>query len=67
MVKLWNAALDACAKRGERVDDAFGRRLRLRVLPQELLALVDPTVVVTGTRLTEDIENWAAWVAQVRP
>jgi hypothetical protein len=68
MAKLWEAALEACEGRGERVTDAFGRRLRLSRLPQDLLALTDPRAVVTsGTRLPEDVENWNAWVAQEAP
>ncbi len=67
LVKLWQRALEACGKRGEKIEDAFGRRLRLRVLPPELLALTDPTVVVSGTRLPEDIESWADYVARRRP
>lgn len=68
MARLWQKALDACAGRGERVDDAFGRRMRLHYLPQDLLALTDPRhVVVVGTRLPEDVENWTEWVARRRP
>ncbi len=34
----------------------------------ELLALTDPRVVVVGgTRLSEDVENWGAWVARESP
>lgn len=66
--KLWEQALAACEKRGEPVTDAYGRRLRLSRLPQELLALTDPRfVVVSGTRLSEDVENWGAWVAREAP
>jgi hypothetical protein len=68
MAKLWDQALEACEKRGEPVRDAFGRRLRLSGLPGDLLMLVDPrAVVVEGTRLPEDNEDWAAWVAEERP
>lgn len=68
MANLWRAALDACAARGQRVDDAYGRRLRLSRLPADLLSLTDPrAVVVAATRLTEDVENWPAWVARERP
>ena len=68
MAALWRKALAACKKRGERVDDAFGRELRLWRLPPDLLALTDPrAVIVVGTRLPEDVENWAAWVAKERP
>ncbi len=68
MARLWNAALDACEARGENVTDAYGRRLRLRLLPTDLLALTDPRVVVTvGTRLPEDIDDWGTWVLKERP
>lgn len=66
--RLWERSLDRCRSRGERVDDAFGRRLRLGNLPPDLLALTDPrAVVVAGTRLPEDVENWSAWVAREQP
>ncbi|HSS02369.1 MAG TPA: hypothetical protein VLM79_35160, partial [Kofleriaceae bacterium] len=68
MAKLWRAALAACAARGQRVDDAYGRTMRLSRLPSDLLALTDPReVVVVATRLPEDVENWPAWVAKERP
>jgi hypothetical protein len=69
MAQLWNKALDACEKRGEAVGDAYGRRLRLSWLPQDLLALIEPRVVVVqaATRLPEDVENWQAWVAKEKP
>ncbi len=68
MAQLWKQALEACKKRGERIDDAYGRPLRLSRLPANLLSLTDPrAVIVLGTRLPEDIENWAQWVASERP
>ncbi len=68
MAKLWDKALDACKARGERIDDAFGRRLRLHRLPPDLLELTDPRQVVTvGTRLPEDVENWQDWVMRRKP
>jgi hypothetical protein len=68
MAKLWDKALDACKARGERIDDAFGRRLRLHRLPGDLLELTDPRqVVVVGTRLPEDVENWWDWVMRRKP
>lgn len=68
LAKLWDGALTACEQRGEKVTDAFGRRLRLSRLPGDLLALTDPRAVVTsGTRLPEDVENWNAWVAREAP
>jgi hypothetical protein len=68
MAALWRKALAAVKQRGDRVDDAFGRELRLWRLPPDLLELTDPrAVIVVGTRLPEDTENWAAWVAKERP
>ena len=68
MARLWTQALDAVEKRGEPVTDAYGRRLRLSRLPGDLLSLTDPrAVVVLGTRLPEDTENWADWVAKEKP
>jgi hypothetical protein len=68
VAKLWESALDAMEKRQEPARDAWGRRLRLHRLPSELLALTDPRqLVLDATRLPEDIENWAAWVAKETP
>ncbi len=68
MARLWTRARTACADRGEPASDAFGRPLRLHLLPPDLLALTEPRVVVIdGTRLPEDVENWAAWVAEEQP
>ncbi len=63
MVKLWNEALAAHEAGGGDVRDAFGTKLTLRALPDDLLQLVDPRqVVVDGKRLPEDVENWTEWV-----
>jgi hypothetical protein len=68
MAMLWKKALATCEKRGEKTEDAYGRKLRLSLLPEDLLSLTDPrAVIVVGTRLPEDVENWAAWVAKERP
>jgi len=68
LARLWQAALEACRARGERVDDAYGRTLRLSRLPPDLLSLTDPrAVVVVATRLPEDVDNWPAWVAKEKP
>lgn len=68
MAGLWQKALAACAKRGEPITDAYGRRLRLSRLPPDLLALTDPrAVVVVGTRLPEDVEDWTSWVRKEKP
>jgi hypothetical protein len=68
MAGLWKQALAAVSKRGHAIDDAYGRTLTLSRLPEDLLALVDPrAVIVSGTRLPEDVENWSAWVRKEKP
>ena len=68
MAALWATALDAARDRGEDVSDAYGRPLRLSVLPADLLALTDPrAVIIDGTRNPEDVENWADYVAREEP
>lgn len=68
MAKLWNEALASVEQRGESTADAFGRRLRLSLLPPDLLAMTAPhAVVIRGTRLPEDVEDWAAYVHKERP
>ncbi len=68
LARLWKEAVAACQARGEKAVDAYGRPLRLSRLPADLLELVDPrSVVARGTRLPEDVENWAAWVAKEEP
>ncbi len=63
MVKLWESTL-----REHPARDPFGRLLHLSVLPQNLLALADPRVMVADAgRLPEDIENWPAYVAEEAP
>ena len=65
---LWAAAVDTVEARGEPVVDAFNRRLRLHLLPGDLLALTDPrSVAIDGTRLPEDVENWTAFVVKEQP
>ena len=68
MARLWAKALDTLEFRKQPARDAWGRKLKLHRLPYDLLALTDPrAVVVNGTRLPEDIENWTAWVAKEKP
>jgi hypothetical protein len=68
MARLWNKSLDAVEGRKESARDAWGRRLRLHRLPADLLALTEPRqVVVNGTRLPEDTQNWSQWVAKEKP
>jgi hypothetical protein len=68
MAGLWEKAIDSCAKKDQPVTDAYGRRLKLSRLPSDLLALTDPrAVIVSGTRLPEDVENWNGFVAREMP
>jgi hypothetical protein len=68
MAQMWERALAVCARRGDKIEDAYGRPLRLSRLPSDLLALTDPRMVVSvGTRLPEDVENWPAWVEKEKP
>ncbi len=68
MANLWAKAVAAVEARKESAKDAWGRPLRLHRLPADLLALTDPRqVVVEGTRLPEDTQNWSAWVAKEKP
>jgi hypothetical protein len=66
MARLWDRALAAAQAKKLPIADGFGRRLQLKVLPPALLALTDPRqVVVVGTRLPEDVENWSDWVRRM--
>ena len=68
MSVLWAKALDSLEQKQQPARDAWGRKLKLHRLPADLLALTDPrAVVVNGTRLPEDVENWSAWVAKEKP
>lgn len=68
MAKLWDESIATCDKRGDDVTDIFGRPLTLKRLPDDLLALAAPrAVVVEGTRLPEDMENWLDWVRSSKP
>lgn len=68
MADLWASARAACEAREEDVRDAYGRPLRLHRLPGDLLSLTDPhAVVLDGSRLPEDVENWTAWVRKEQP
>lgn len=68
MAKLWNQSLDVLEAKKSPVHDAWGRKLRLHRLPTDLLALTEPrAVVINGTRLPEDMQNWPQWVAKEKP
>jgi hypothetical protein len=67
MAEMWSKALEACKKKKEPVTDAYNRELALERLPEDLLALTAPrAVVIEGTRLPEDVENWSEWVRRNR-
>lgn len=70
MTELWGQALDAVEAGPDKTAarDAWGRRLRLHRLPLDLLSLTEPRqVVVAGTRLPEDTENWNSYVQKEKP
>ncbi|MBS1153159.1 MAG: hypothetical protein H6Q89_4857, partial [Myxococcaceae bacterium] len=68
MARLWASSLDRLESKQQPAHDAWGRKLKLHRLPYDLLSLTDPrAVVVDGTRLPEDVENWTAWVAKEKP
>jgi hypothetical protein len=68
MAELWDQALEQAEEKGLPHEDPWGRPLRLHQLPSDLLALVDPRVVVLdGTRNPEDVESWTAWVMKEQP
>jgi hypothetical protein len=65
MVRLYDEALAALRAEGGPAVDGYGRELTLDLLPDELLAQVDPRVVVAdGARLPEDIVSWPRFVAE---
>ena len=68
MAGFWREARGAVEAEGGQATDAYGRALRLSMLPADLLALTDPRqVVVDGTRLPEDVERWDRFVAEEDP
>lgn len=68
MARLWRESLTGLEQRQDSARDAWGRLLRLHRLPADLLALTEPRLlVVNGTRLPEDIQNWSQWVAKEKP
>lgn len=63
MLALWDDALASAKKRGKETTDVFGRPMKLELLPDALIELTDPRMVVAdGTRLPEDIEAWTRFV-----
>jgi hypothetical protein len=66
--RLWAEGLAAAAAAGRPTRDAYGRPLRLHLLPPDLLELASPRALAPdGGRLPEDLEPWAAWVHEERP
>lgn len=65
MLKLWEKALADLRDEGKPAVDAFGRELKLRLLPEDKLKQLDPKLVVgDGTRIPEDTVSWVGWVAK---
>jgi hypothetical protein len=66
-LSLWDKALVAAAAKGVTTTDVYGRPLRLQLLPDELVAMTDPRLLVSdGTRLPEDVEAWIPFVRSAR-
>jgi hypothetical protein len=64
---LWDKALAAAGKKGVTTTDVYGRPLSLQLLPDELVAMTDPRLLVgDGTRLPEDVEAWIPFVRSAR-
>jgi len=64
---LWDKALAAAASKGVTTTDVYGRPLSLQLLPDELVAMSDPRLLVgDGTRLPEDVEAWIPFVRSAR-
>jgi hypothetical protein len=67
MLELWDEAIAKAKAKGVVTTDVFGRPLRLQGLPDQLVAMCDPHVVVRdGARLNEDIEAWIPLVRSTR-
>ena len=65
MKTMWEQALKELRTEGKPAVDAFGRELKLRLLPEPKLLQLDPKLVVgDATRIPEDTVNWASWVAK---
>ena len=68
MIEIWNSTLTIRQKRGESYADAFGIKLHLHRLPDHLLELVDPRVMIRDARhLPEDVEDWTRFVFGRQP
>ncbi|MBK8011160.1 MAG: hypothetical protein IPK13_07395 [Deltaproteobacteria bacterium] len=68
MVKFYEDTLSAREDADRPTTDAYGRRIRLDMLPDDLLALLDPrSVIINGTHLDEDVENWIDYVRRNAP
>lgn len=66
-LSLWDKAIAAAAAKGVPTTDVYGRPLRLQLLPDELVAMTDPRLMIgNGTRLPEDIEAWIPFVRSAR-
>lgn len=67
MVALWGEVLADRQARGAPAEDAFGLPLELSRLPDDLLALTDPRLLIADARhLPEDVEDWTGFVRRSR-
>lgn len=58
--EAWDAEVDR-----QGAQDAWGRPLRLSVVPDELVSKIDPRVLAgDATRFPEHIEPWSSWFAR---
>ena len=68
MVRIWEALIAERRARNKPTSDAFGRELALHTLPDPLLELVDPRLLVAdASHLPEDVEPWIPYVRGRQP
>ncbi|MCP4810454.1 MAG: hypothetical protein GY913_20185 [Proteobacteria bacterium] len=66
VARMFDEVLDARAAAGTPILDPFGRRPRLTTLPEDLLVLCDPRLLVRdATHLPEDVQAWTTFVAEM--
>ncbi len=63
LAQIYGEVLDRRDSEGLPYTDPWERRLELYLLPESLLALCEPRVLVRdATRVPEDVVNWTHWV-----
>ena len=67
VARMFDEVLDARAAAGEPLLDPFGRRPTLGALPDDLVELCDPRLLVRdATHLPEDVQPWTTFVKELR-